>query len=214
MKYVRAFFVFAMMIAMTGCALGPIQNTQSQPTKNKGLLGGLIIGGIAGKSTGNHSNKRMLQGAAIGGAAGWAFTGRGEKRSFDRLTTSLAGTGVTVVWKNNNPMLIIPSSLLFDRGSNKLRDEGQGLMDIVLRSIKKEKPKAINVFSHVDEEWAENRTRNNDALSQNRANTFNHIFEYVEMDDLVQAYAYGNSFPLIRGRANMANTRTEIELVI
>jgi flagellar motor protein MotB len=211
MKSIRFVFVMLIALLMTGCATAPSSNSSS---KSNNILGGLIIGGISGKATGNHSNKRMLQGAALGGAAGWAFTGRGQSRAFDRLVKATAGTGVTVTWHNNNPMLIIPSSLVFERGSSQLRDEGQGLMEIVLRAIQKEKPNEINLFSHVDEEWAQSRRENNSNLSQNRANTFNHIFEYMRMDDLVKAHAYGNSFPLVRGRASVANTRTEIELII
>ena len=57
-------------LALTSCASYP----------NRTALNGALIGGLAGKSTGNHSDRRALEGALLGGLAGHVVGNEQEAR--------------------------------------------------------------------------------------------------------------------------------------
>lgn len=131
--------------------------------------GGAGIGAAAGAVIGllTHGNKfdNALIGAALGGVAGGAI-GNYQDRQESKLREQMAGTGVSVVRKDDNITLDMPGGVTFLTDSAEVRSESYPILDKVASTLVEYHETVVEVAGHTD---SSGNADHNQKLSERRA---------------------------------------------
>ena len=156
----------ALVALLAGCV--PAQQAATSPDYQKTRTGA-GIGAAAGAAIGllTHGNKfqNALIGAAIGGVAGGAI-GNYQDRQEAQLRSSMAGTGVEVVRKQDNITLDMPGAITFATNSSDLNAAFYPILDKVAATLVQYDQTMIEVAGHTDSTGS---AAYNQALSLRRA---------------------------------------------
>ncbi|MBY6187720.1 OmpA family protein [Marinobacter hydrocarbonoclasticus] len=110
-------------LMLSGCATtDPYTGEQKTSNATSGAVIGAVSGALIGAASSSKSDrsKGILIGAASGAALGGGI-GHYMDRQEAALREKLAGTGVSVKRDGDHIQLVMPNSLTFDVGSNKLK---------------------------------------------------------------------------------------------
>src|SRR3954452_8972019 len=114
-------------------AAGACQTLKTEKEKGAviGATTGAVVGGIVGKATGSTARGAIV-GAAVGGTAG-AIIGHQMDQKAKEIQQTVAGADVTRV--GEGLVVTFESGLLFDFGSDKLRDASRTNLDNLAKSL-------------------------------------------------------------------------------
>ena len=119
--------VVAASFALAGCQTQNAYTGQPQTSNATrgailGALGGAAIGALTNTSSGKQAARNALIGAGIGALAG-AAVGSYMDQQEAKLRQRLRNAGVSVTRVGNNIILNMASDVLFDLGSDRLKQE-------------------------------------------------------------------------------------------
>jgi outer membrane protein OmpA-like peptidoglycan-associated protein len=161
-------------VVLTGCTtVDPLtgQTQASRATKGAviGTAGGAAVGALIGGAGGNATDVRRgaLIGAGIGLLAGGSI-GLYMDQQEAQLRQRLQGTGVDVVRRGNEIILIMPSNITFASGSSNLNPAFQNTLNGVAIVLQEYPKTLVDVVGHTDSDGDDSF---NLTLSQNRANS-------------------------------------------
>lgn len=196
----------AASLTLAGCAQFPQDNT------TRGAAIGAVVGGVAGKATGNHKNKRVALGAVLGALSGAAI-GRYMDNQEQALEEQLAGSGVQVKREGDVLKLEIPSQITFASGRSDIRAELYPVLNDIAKVLAEYDKTLLVITGHTDDTGGREL---NMRLSQQRADTVKNYLSAQRIDErrLVTQGA-GPDQPLVANTsdANRAkNRRVEIQI--
>jgi outer membrane protein OmpA-like peptidoglycan-associated protein len=151
---------------LAGCET--TQQAATSPDYQKTRTGagiGAGVGAVAGLLVGGGTFQSALVGAAIGGIAGGAI-GNYQDKQEAQLRSSMAGTGVEVVRKQDNITLDMPAGITFATNQSDLNSAFFPILDKVAATLVQYDQTMIEVTGYTDSTGS---ATYNQTLSQKRA---------------------------------------------
>jgi len=160
-------FTLSRWLQACGAALllaGTLNCAANNRTKGAviGATGGAVVGGVIGKQSG-HTAQGAIIGAVVGGAAGGIIGHQMDQQAKD-LKQNIPGATVERVGEGIK--VTFASGLLFDFGSDRVRDEARHNLDALANNLDKYDDSNLMIVGHTDDVGSESYNLD---LSEHRA---------------------------------------------
>lgn len=195
-------------MVLGGCA----QLNLPDNNTSRGAAIGAVVGGVAGKATGNHKNKRIALGAVLG-ALGGAAIGRYMDNQQAALEQQLAGSGVQIYRDGDILKLQLPAAITFATGRSDIRGDLYPVLNDLAKVLAEYDKTLLVITGHTDDTGSRTTNMN---LSQQRADQVKNYLLAQRVDARrVVTQGVGPDQPLVSNSSDQnraQNRRVEIQI--
>jgi outer membrane protein OmpA-like peptidoglycan-associated protein len=211
--------LFALIIAVVGCAKDEYGNTRPLTDAEKGALIGAAVGaGVGLTQKKKHGTKAVVIGAVGGGIAG-GLVGNymdSQKKDLEKVLAPEMGNGSINLQKLEQHRLRISmtSATAFDVNSSQIKPGFYSTMDKIAKVLNKYGKTELLIVGHTDSTGSE---KYNQTLSEQRAQS---VYQYLQGQGVIHqrlsAYGKGELEPIASNDTDQGrrmNRRVEILVV-
>lgn len=192
------------------------ESKTSKATKGAAIGAGVgaLLGYLTAKDKSRHDRqKAILIGAGVGGVAGGSVGVYMDKQEA-KLTQKLQNSGVSVTRDGDNIILNMPSNITFATGQSTINSGFFDVLESVALVLKEFDQTAIEVAGHTDSVGSD---ANNQALSERRAASVGNALSQQGIASLrINTIGYGESRPIADNSTDAGkaqNRRVELLLL-
>ncbi len=212
MKY-PTLILAAGALALSACTPAPYDPANPNANRNNGVIGGAILGGIAGAAAGKGDRRtdEVVAGAVLGGLAGGVYGSQLDKQAAE-LQRDL-GNDVAVIRQGDELIVRMPQDILFATDSAALQPTLRNDLYTLASSLNRYPNTTVVVVGHTDNTGS---AAYNQALSERRANSVQlALVQSGVSPNRIRAFGAGEDQPIAtnqtyEGRA--LNRRVDIRI--
>jgi outer membrane protein OmpA-like peptidoglycan-associated protein len=208
--------IIASLLALaTSCTTNPYTGEQQASKAGLGALAGGLAGAGIGALTGDDSKERRqraLIGAGIG-AIGGGLIGNYMDQQEAQLRAELRNTGVQVVRKGDQLILVMPGNITFETDRDEIRSGFIPVLISVTKVLKEFNQTVIDLAGHTDSTGS--RAHNMDLSTRRAYSVSDFLRSQGVREGRLDARGYGPDYPIASNNTaagRQQNRRAELSL--